>query len=505
MTRHSKSVNQLEFNQDNVIALLHHCGLGYDWATEIWKRLDNNGVGCFDHVSVIFYHAEHLDLKRAIFQGILNLGHQLELAKLLPQPSFKPVITHDRKYILAVIEDHIDSNIQNSKSMMRQDHHFLYIVNGRGMGKTMTGFRTSNFMLESPKYQQFTRYSIYIDLSNEFRYDENMDKNISIEMSLGVRIASCITGVNWKSLCLKFKDRMEQLTFSVVMKRLATLRSQQQQNPLPPCLISIHLDEIQVNTKFTREILNLIGCFMCSSSSTMTSSSNQQSMSDGQILNIIIIPILTGTSSKGLRPQANDSYGLKSITLLPFTTKESWDFMYMHIPLLNTDYLPENCFDHILNSMGGIPRILDVFRTNIGLDVELDHLTDHFVNTMATIDEQYHVSSQWIKASGSKENLLKMISWVINSTPIDLSTIVDEKTTIEDIMKYGIIFIKGDPKDPDNNYLSYPLIILEILNRFLHFANINIIEHATAITTTSFTGNSSNNNKNTRTNKFKWR
>ncbi|KYR01235.1 hypothetical protein DLAC_11521 [Tieghemostelium lacteum] len=67
-------------------------------------------------------------------------------------------------------------------------HCFLYIFNGSGLGKSWTGYYACNLLRS--QFQNKLTYSIFIDFSTSSRYS-NIDIGLDIEVSFGLRVASC--------------------------------------------------------------------------------------------------------------------------------------------------------------------------------------------------------------------------------------------------------------------------------------------------------------------------
>ncbi|GAM24656.1 hypothetical protein SAMD00019534_078310 [Acytostelium subglobosum LB1] len=395
----------------------------------------------------------------------LNTDPLVDLQRLADIPNYI-----ERAGVLDKIDQFIDYNIAGHRLSQRSKHSFLYIVNGSGIGKTWTGFHAGNHLITSARYNDYSRYRIFIDLSNGSRYDSYIDSAISVDTSLALRVAACFLGTHWKTLFLRLTGSggLSGFTFSYVMQWFAPKVNIGQRR----VLLAIHLDEIQLQPTFSQAILHIIAEFMCSTNSESLAS----------CLNIVILPILTGTSSKDLKQKVT-LYGSKHIELDPFTYEQSVAYMDSNIP--NFDAASKGArFQRVLMSMGGVPRILEIFKDCIKTDITLAHL-DHIIeSTMMNIDTAYKIGGQWRSICHTERNLRTIIAMSISSFDVpldhqlpDMDTSKNPPTpiTIEDVTSHGIIFLKEIPST-DYFYIVYPLIVLEMLNKRFHFSSLNLME-----------------------------
>ncbi|KYQ91067.1 hypothetical protein DLAC_07969 [Tieghemostelium lacteum] len=339
-------------------------------------------------------------------------------------------------------------------------HFFLYIINGSGLGKSWTGFYACNRL--RLQFPNDLTYSICIDFSNGSRYID-IDSHLDIEVSFGLRVASCFLNVPWLSLYEKYKNSLSNLKFNNVMEWFSK-QYRRISNNQGQIFFGIHLDEIQLNSTFSQKILHIIASFMCRTV--------EKEISDSSRFNIVVFPILTGTSSKNLRMAITD-HGSLYIDLRPFTLKESFKFLNSNIPNFNCEDQNKR-FQRTVMSMGGIPRLLERFAQYIKSEVNIKFLDHIITSTKTEISCIYQIGEFWMQTCQTIKNVKMIIAMSISGKLVDLTTkLPDNELEIEDVVKGGIIFLK---KSPYGYYITYPLLILEILNECFNFTTLNLME-----------------------------
>ncbi|KYQ96838.1 hypothetical protein DLAC_04143 [Tieghemostelium lacteum] len=197
-------------------------------------------------------------------------------------------------------------------------------------------------------------------------------------------------------------------------------------------------------------------------------------ISDSCKFNIVVFPILTGTSSKNLRMRVTD-YASLNVELLPFTLEESFEFLNSNIPNFYCKQQNQR-FQRTVMSMCGIPRLLEVFANSIKSEVNLQFLDHIITRTKSEITMMYKIGETWLQICQTKTNIKTIIAMSISGKLVELQTkLPDNELEIEDVQKGGIIFLKKELTS-SGYYITYPLLILEILNELYHFTTLNLME-----------------------------
>eukprot|EP01133_Synstelium_polycarpum_P016321 gene16321-19413_t len=132
--------------------------------------------------------------------------------------------------------------------------------------------------------------------------------------------------------------------------------------------------------------------------------------SPAQQLNIVIFPILTGTSSVDLRQEVA-GFGSKRIQLSPFTFTESTTYLDNHMPGFNA-ITKSPRFIRVLMSMGGIPQMVKILKNPIMDDPSLDHIIQ---TTSSDINTQNKIDEKWESVCQTQRNLDKVFALSISN------------------------------------------------------------------------------------------
>lgn len=352
------------------------------------------------------------------------------------------------------ILDFIKNNFNENSSKSKQSHSFLYCINGSGYGKTWTGYYISNRIRRK---QQYSRpiISCCLDFYNGSKWLTHIDEDPSV--ALGIRVAAVVI-FKCKLSDLIGNIKREELplfTFRNVMKWISDECPRTVNSKI--IMFVLHLDELQTNPEMAQKLLHVIGDYMCSTESNVISNS----VEDG----IVVYPVITGTSSKGFKQEVT-GYGVFHIKLSPFNYKESLEFLGER-KIVYYIWQKQMSFKRLIKCCGGIPRFLEYVSKLLekeDKDKPLSGTDVIFQNLSVSLSRAYKFENILDYIGGDLNIFKQIIALSINAIPIT-QTMKLKDTTIEDIVKTGIVFISPTQND-DTGYYYFviPLIILYCWN-----------------------------------------
>lgn len=254
-------------------------------------------------------------------------------------------------------------NIANIDSHTKQDHCFYTILAGTGAGKTRLGEEVSKYV----KNMQPNTYSIKIDFSNGDSIDEILEEKSSASDILGLRIAARLLFGCSSADLLEFLSQHEvpihTFSFTVVMKAYYQTRLDAGQEDLVNLIIVI--DEINALLKTrppaTKEILRVLGRYMCNSDVTTEEDANSNAPIENPASahKLALLPIISGTIIGHIEEEVLATYFAHEIASVPLLTEEANVAVFSQVYPDRISWLTNKVFKRTLDGLGRLPRCLE--------------------------------------------------------------------------------------------------------------------------------------------------
>ena len=374
-------------------------------------------------------------------------------------------------------------NAFKNKSKTKQDHSFLYCINGSGFGKTWFGKRIPIYLQNWCKINNLN-YQVdylYFDFSNGSRWRDETRISSDINTQFSLRLLHLLTEsrdleILETEIALKYGKQTE-IFFSEVMKYYSNSKVLREKTIISePLLLIFHFDELQFNPNNAQYLLHVIADYMCSSNVD----------SNSIIDNIVLFPVITGTSSFGFKQKVTN-YSSEYIDLPPFTFQESISFLEKR----STNYIEEQFFKYLIDSCGGVPRFLECLSIASNEAYKFFEREDDYnlfspnLNWQSTVSKEItklfikeikarYKTQDWIstlKELGGDFAPQTILSLALLGTSIDknkkLSDFNEKNNPIslEELQTTGIFYLNSVKNQFHKYQVFLPLISVDLMNK----------------------------------------
>ncbi|EGG21880.1 hypothetical protein DFA_01766 [Cavenderia fasciculata] len=415
-------------------------------------------------------HHSHQKLRTIIFITNYFPSQALTLSPSKKQPNPTPFVDRDSFYRHATnvcLNNYNNRNLNPSTEKKAQNHRFILIPGGVGIGKTRAGKEIADIpedilwdISQDKEFVSAMRDPIhcYINLNCGGQCFGDLDHEVK-ELRIGARIVLCQDSECETLFALKKKyNGYDGLDFDTVIKSLLA------NNPSKLTAIIIHIDEYQfyidrameVNgmdfkaaRSFFKEMLRVIGGHMLANTSDFH----------------FIIPICTGTSDNDVHYAPTEN-SVPVFNLVPLDREKCDDVINFYLTN-NKELIGAPYFKIAIQDTGYIPFLL----------IELlQKANNQIVGFAESVYQEFVV--KWTKlmegllmSERDKKLMMNAIcALAFSHTPVPLDfpllKLPNGEFTIDDASRTGILYLT-----PKKNKLTFhvfiPFMMLKWLNNYL--------------------------------------
>eukprot|EP01124_Arcella_intermedia_P021706 TRINITY_DN308_c0_g2_i13.p1 TRINITY_DN308_c0_g2~~TRINITY_DN308_c0_g2_i13.p1 ORF type:complete len:781 (-),score=117.95 TRINITY_DN308_c0_g2_i13:15-2357(-) len=354
-------------------------------------------------------------------------------------------------------------NRSNSQSTDKHLHYFMYCINGSGYGKTWCGHYVPHFL--RTMYPNIPIAYCFLDFT-QGDYDSVVNSQSS-QIAMGLLVAArMIFKCDLHDLLVKVPtDKYVAFEFNRVMEWISKVTKRSYDNP--NLLFVFHFDEIQkflkeekdrekmdIQARKVKDLLHVIARYMCSTTTSVKSCAT--------LNNMLIYPVITGTSTKGFKEEVTD-YGSIHIELEPFNFSESLNFLEKN-GIVHSRWIQQSNFKRLVKCCGGLPRCLKLLQSILkknSFDYPLPNSDTYFGELVQKLFKIYKFQEQ-LPIFGCLDNLQVVIALAVNAIRVPLELELYNDVTIEDIMKKGVILLRSSKRGGFKVVL--PMVYIHCLN-----------------------------------------
>ncbi|CAI2178094.1 8894_t:CDS:2 [Funneliformis geosporum] len=392
---------------------------------------------------------------------------------------------YNREKAMDQIAKIANMNYANRLSTYHQNHYFILVPGGSGIGKSRVGMESQHLIsiaeetalknigsnlvkdaLNDPCY-------IFIDFNNGCKYLRKLDKMYlrptSVRIGARVAVASGIAGKILEDLPEESLNlyRLDDVMQEILHRRFETTHRRLE-------AVIIHIDEYQlyidyvqrvekeeweVARNFFKEMLNEIGYFM--SNQKMNKSENE----------FFIIPICTGTSAIDIH-FLHTEYNKVLVHLKPLNYSSAIKMFFDKYDSIETRNSENSCdniskqehFRIALFDTGFVPKFLSYFLTPEAITTKTDwgNNLHYLMNAPVMVDPDN--PGYW----KNRNDIRTIVSFGLTRQIVKRNFQLPSKTSIGDIERDGLIFLANPEGYPDDEFIIIiPFMLLKILNQKL--------------------------------------
>jgi hypothetical protein len=382
--------------------------------------------------------------------------------------------TFMNKYIerkeFGMIIDFINKQLELSSTDIR-NLSFIIVEGLSGVGKTQFCYEVIRYFLKNSKIP------VLYNLINLFKYSHVDDTTKTMEYGLNFLIEDFIKQHttlqpdNIKNIHLPKDEILQKL----VKELWKDYKYDPNLNKTIQNVWFIMIDEFQVNPSITKAILRAISLWnndFLKMKSDYNNNNNKLNFYQPK-LNILIIPLLSGTSSHGIDIKelikvTNYSAHKISLSLMVEYEKKIFKSLLNSLNLKKNEYIKLLLYYCNGWFMAYQKIYEDVKRKNISVEISLEDCKDIFKSIVAFLKDKYTNPEIWLKNFGSSEDGIKKILFLAASGhKVPLSEPINGSDLIK--LSENGLFSLNKVEDSGKVRVEIPFIIFCLINSFDEF------------------------------------